>query len=226
MLTPQQAFVILANLVRKGSAAYHQDYARVTELADLLGKLITGVGAETLLTNYVPRESSEALTQRLNITKLTTKPLAGAIMQPFYRPGRLDNVKRFVGYSSEAGNATARVNELEQFIASFWGQESLEEYLAQRVPGLSFVDPNTWLICDFGPFDARYNKAMPYPVEVSCYDAVDFSFVNNILEYLIIKEPSSYVTAQGDIVKGVAYIMYLANDIIKLTPTAPDPSAQ
>jgi hypothetical protein len=226
MLTPQQAFVILANLVRQGSAAYHQDYKRVTELADLLGKLITGVGAETLLANYVPRESPEALEQRLNITKLTTKPLAGSIMQPFYRPGRLDNVKRFVGYTSEANNASKRVNELEQFIGNFWGDESLEEYLAQRVPGLSFLDPNTWLLCEFGPFDSRYNKAMPYPVEVSCYDALDFSFVNNILEYLIVREPAAYITSQGVKVKANAFIMYLANDIIKLTPIEPDPSAQ
>jgi hypothetical protein len=220
MLTIQEAFVILANLVRKGASAYHVDYEHVTKKANLYRQLITGVGAEELLTAFAPRETEAAKAQRINITQLTTKPLAGSIMQPFYQPGRLDNIKRFIGYKSEAKNADVRTQELEASIATFWGNESLEEYIAQRFPSLSFLDPNAFLVTEFAEFDARYSKATPYPVEITCHEAVDFRYKNNVIEYLIVKQSALYVTEAGNLETGEMYLMYLPNDILKLTQVA------
>jgi hypothetical protein len=175
MLTIEQAFIILANLVRKGKAAYHKDYDRTVDVADMMYKLITGDGATTLLTNFTPRESKGQLQQRINITQLTTKPLAGSIMQPFYRPGRLDNIKRLVAYDEQTAGADVRAKELEQYIAAFWGNESVEEYLAQRVPGLSFLDPNA---------------ARPAPIRKSSAAATPLTLPINIMSYSILLSSS------------------------------------
>jgi len=219
MLTLQDAFIILARLVRNGTR--HQDYDRVCELADLYYKLITDDKSGDLIQQFVKREDKEGIEQRRNITQLLNKAWAGCIMQPFYRPGRLDNIKRVVSYKTQGNNADTRVAELEQSIRTYWGTESLESYLAQRLPSISFLDPNAFIVTEFAAFNSNYEKARPYPVEVSCKKAVDFKYVNNVLEYLIVREESTYVDAQGQLRKGETYVMYLANDIIKLTQFEP-----
>jgi hypothetical protein len=221
MLTLEQAFAILARLVRRGTAAYHQDYDRVCGLADLYYKLITDDKSGDLLQQFILREDEDAFTQRKNITQLLNKSWAGCIMQPFYRPGRLDNIKRVVGYKTQDAGADVRAAELEGYIRTYWGSESLENYIAQRMPSLSFLDPNAFLVTEFANFDARYTKAKPYPVEVSCKKAVDFRYTNNTLDYLIVREPSQYIDDKGILHDGATYLMYLANDIIKLTEFAP-----
>ena len=212
MLTPETAFPILADCIR--NSRRHADYKRVTELRKLYYHLITGDGAETLLRRFVRREDNEAFEQRVAITQLVVIAWSRSIMQQFYRPGRLRNLKRSIGYKVELPDAATKLAEIEDRLSSYWGNESLERWLASRFVALSFQDPNAFLVTEFGSFNPAVEKARPYPVEYSSDEAVLFSYVNNVLEYLIVKQRTSALNAAGQVIYLDKYTTYLENDVI------------
>ncbi len=211
MITPEQALVILQDTVKNGTV--HRDYNRVTELADWYFKIVTGVGIEELLKKFVRREDDVMFDQRKELTIAITPAVAETLTSPFFRLGRLDNIKKSI--SSEGNDK--QVQEVKDCVAAFWGKESLDKYIATRFIQMGKTDPNAWVIVEFDSFDARYEKARPYPVEVSSKEAINFSVVNNECQWLIIKTP--YQIKVKDVYKeGYQYTMYLANDILQYTP--------
>lgn len=180
MITPEQALTLLQDTIKHKRR--HADYTRVTELASLYHKLISGEGADSLLQRFIRRESDTEFSQRVNLTQHITPSIAEAIMTPFYRLGRLDNIKRGLLYDGDNGT---RAEALEDVLKGFWGNEHLERYLSTRLVDLNFTDPNAFVLVDFEEFDYRREKAQPYPYEISSTEAINYSYKNNKLEWLI-----------------------------------------
>ena len=220
MLTLTTAFPILADAIRNGRR--HPDYKRVNDLREKYFKLITGEDAESLLLQVIRREDAEAFRQRVAITQLTTISWAGAIMQQFFRPGRLRNVKRSIGYKSEVAGSVAKIAEIESRVSNYWGSESLEKWLATRFVALSFQDPNAFVVTEFKSFDAVTEKAKPYPVEYGSDEAILYDYQNNVLQYLLIKQTVTKPNEQGVLANFDRYTMYLENEIVvaEQLPTA------
>jgi hypothetical protein len=203
-------FPILTDVVRGNKR--HKDYERVCWLAAHYRQLITGEGAEQLLQQFVRREDVTMFAQRVLITSLLTEAWADTLMNPFYRIGRLDNVKKLIGFDSDVTNPDIRIQEIEDRLSSFYGAESLEKFLGVRFVELSFMDPNSFIAIEFEAFDNIKEKARPYPVEYTAEEAIHFNYKNNILQYLIIKKDIALDGTWGE-----QYLMYLPNEIIRLT---------
>jgi hypothetical protein len=214
LLTFLTAFPMLADVIRKNKR--HIDYERVTALAALYRQLITGEDSESLLKPFVRREDDEMFAQRVAITSLLTEAWADTLMNPFFRIGRLDNIRKLIGFDASVPNADIRVQEIEDRLLSFYGTEPLEGYLGSRFIELNFTDPNTFIAVDFDSFDNLYEKARPYPVEYTAEEAIDFKYKNNILQYLIVKKAIPLDGTWGE-----QYLMYLPNEIIRLTQVKP-----
>jgi hypothetical protein len=210
LLTFLTAFPILADIIRNRKR--HSDYNRVNELAEYYHKLITGEDAESLLVPFVRREDAVMFQQRVALTQLVTEAWADTLMNPFYRIGRLDNIKKLIAFDTDVPNADVRVAEIEDRLSTFYGPEPLEKFLATRFVELSFTDPNAFLAVEFDAFNNVTEKARPYPVEYSSKEAIDFKYINNILQYLVIKKD---IVVDGK--PAEKYLMYLPNEIIQLT---------
>lgn len=210
MISIQAALLILQRTIKEN--LQHKDFQRVCDLAVLYKQLITGKDAAKLLIQFVRREDKALFDQRVAITQFVTPAVCESIMNPFYRVGRLDNVKKIIEYPEKNKAAEVKLAELNNRLSSFWGKESLDKYLATRFVQLSFTDPNAWIVTEFDSFDSNYEKAKPYPIEFSAEQAVNFSIKNNETEWLIIKKP---VSEKGK--NGFQFIMYLQNDVIQFS---------
>lgn len=202
LLTFLTAFPILADIVRNNKR--HPDYDRTVKLAAKYRQLITGENAEELLLRFVRRESTEMFDQRVQITALLTEAWADTLMNPFYRIGRLDNIKKLIAFDKSVANADLRVQEIEDRLLTFYGTDPLEKYLGGRFVELTFTDPNAFLAVEFDAFDNVREKAWPYPVEYSSAEAICFQYVNNVLQYLVVQKDKNF-------------LMYLPNEVIRLT---------
>lgn len=219
MITPEQALAILQDTIKHKRR--HRHYTRVTELADLYHKLISGEGLDTLLKPFARRESEDEFRQRVNLTQQITPSLAESIIQPFYRPGRLDNIQRDLVYESDNGRKRER---LEEVLSGFYGGEHVERYLSTRFADLNFTDPNAFILVDFDRFDARQLQApQPYPYEISSHEAINYHVHRNKVEWLI-----SYVTteetnpATGRIKKQDKYYFYAPGFVLVATQEIDD----
>jgi hypothetical protein len=207
----EQGFMVLVDVVKENKT--HQDYKRVTDLADKYFKLVTGNGIDKLLHKIITRESDEEFKQRMEITKSVVPAILNSTKLPFQKATRKQPIVRKIEF---AGESETKEDELEQYIQTYWGDKSLEKYLEYAFVDYNYTDPNAFLITEFDAFDPIIEHAQPYPFVATSTEAVMFEYKNEILEYLVVKLPIKYLE-KGFPQDGFKYTMYLGMDTIELT---------
>ena len=182
-LSIKDAIHRLSNTIKSGYV--HQDYIRVTELANEYSRLITGVGIGKMLRRIVKREDEEAFKQRLEITETVLPAISEKIMSPFNKIGRMDNVTKTIEYISDGGDI--KKDEMNLALKRFWGDADLDAYMDTRFIELSFSDPNAFLLVEFDSFNAETEKAKPFPTEIMSKDVLDYEYENNSLSWLLFR---------------------------------------
>lgn len=219
--TLEEGYALLIKTVIK--KLQHKHYDRVTHLADLYTKLITGNKIEELLKRFVRREDDALFEQRKELTHAITPAVSEAIMSPFYKVGRVNSIIKNWIFEKTEDDKSQR-EELTNAIAKYNGDKSLDQYLQTRFVELSFTDPNAFIVTEFdqvpiGPQGEFLEKVSPRPFEVSSTEAINFFYDNNVLKWLIVRLDIIYV--EGGVEKpGYSYTIYLPNNAIKFTRVA------
>ena len=183
----------------------HEDYNRVTELADTYYAMITGDGLDEMLKRIVTRESEEMFKQRKDITKHITPSILSPTKLPYYKASRKQAIVRLIDY--ETANED-NVNTINQSIKSYWGGKSLEEFLEWAYVDYVYMDPNAFIVTDFNEFDPKESKAKPYPSIIDSHQAIDYKIINEELKYLVTKLDITYIDA-GEDKEGFQYTLWL-----------------
>ena len=194
----------------------HQDYKRVVALAEKYYKLKTGDGIEELLHQIETRVTDEEFKQIKKIYKSIIPSTLNSTKLPFQKAARKQPIVRDVDYPDESDQ---KKTELEEYIGTYWGNKSLEEFLEYAYIDYNYIDPNAFLITEFGDFDPRVEKAKPYPFIASSAEAIMFDYQNELLQYLVVKLPIKYMDGTVEKV-GEKYTMYLGMDTIVYSQVA------
>lgn len=196
----------------------HKDYARVTEIAEQYTKFATGVGIETLLERFTPRENEDAFNQRIKLSQLITPAIVNSIAAPMYKVARTnaeESIKWSTGEEKEK-----KKSELNFVLSKFYGEQSVESYLNQRLVELDCTDPNTFIAVEFqGEYDPKKpdQKVTPYPFEINSKEAFNYKYVNNELQFLIVKLDKYDIDEKEQPVVLNKFTQYLENDNIVAT---------
>ena len=195
----------------------HQDYKRVTDLADMYYKMVSGDDISELLHRITRRETDEEYEMRKLITNSVIPPTLASTKLPFQKTVRTKAKKRIIKWDKT--DDETRKTEFEVFIQNYWGDASLEKFLEYAFVDYNYIDPNAFLITEFDAFDAKKEKAKPYPFIATSAQCVMFEIKNNILIYLVVKLPIKYKLAPTDEKDqdGVKYTIYLGIDTITFT---------
>lgn len=217
-----EGYSVLINTIK--NKITHCHYKRVTELADLYKKVITGDKIEELLRQFVLREDDVMFAQRKQMTQAITPSVAATIMNPFYRVGRVNSIIRNIDFNEES-DRDSKLQNINDAISLYYGDDGLDKYLETRLVDLNFCDPNSFIVTEFDEpeKDIQGNfleKVKPRPFEVSSHDAINFFYKNNILQWLIVKLPIEYSKKTGEehkSEKGHSYTIYLNDIAIRFT---------
>lgn len=163
----------------------HPYYKRVTNLADLYLKLITGEDIDSLLIQFNPREDDEMFKQRKRITKTVVGAVSGKVKGPFEKVARSNNVTKKFMVSGDTGSGNVR--ELESALSEYWGDETLDDFMDTRLLDLSFSDPNSFVVTEMFQQNATSDVHV-FPFEVSSHEAVNFHYSNNSLDFLVVHD--------------------------------------
>lgn len=187
----------------------HKHYDRVTKLATKYKQLITGEDIDSLLHQFVRREDDALFQQRKRLTQQITPAVIAALMNPFYKVGRTNNITKKISLK-KSDNSIKDTDKITDAINTFWGKRPLDDYLETRFTELSFSDPNAFIITEFD--QAPVNGVMeeipkPRAFEVPSANAINYEIDNNILEWLIIELPNEYTEGEKSF-PGKAYTIY------------------
>jgi hypothetical protein len=166
----------------------------------------------------ITRETEEEFKQRTAITKSVCPAILNSTKLPFQKATRKQPVVRKLDYE---GDSDKMKQELEEYIGKYWGDKSLEKYLEYAFVDYNYTDPNAFLITEFAAFDNLKEKAQPYPFVATSTEAVMFEYHNEILDYLIVKLPITYLYKEIP-QPGFKYTMYLGWDTIVLEQVSED----
>lgn len=183
MLTFDQAFIEAIHIINH--KLKHSGYDRTVELAEKYWRLNTGEETEKLLKRFHRRESKEAFDQRCTLTSTITPAVLSTLNSPFYKAGRSDNVTKVIKYEKEDD---AREKQLKDFLETFNGTSSLDDYLSVDLVDLNKSDPNAFVVIDFMDFDPNTEVPKPYPVEIPSKNVYNFHYQNKSLEFLLTNE--------------------------------------
>ena len=178
----------------------HQDYDRVTKLADMYYAFITGKGLDDMMKQFAMRETKKAFEQRKTITEHIIPSVVSNITSVERKVPRSNGMTRVIAYKDD--EKFKRAEEMEEVLSMFWGNQSFDDWMATRWIELNDLDPNTFAIIEWKDYDAKTETASPYPYESKSHEAVMFDYKNNILQYLVDQ-------------KGDKYTMYLLNQTIQ-----------
>jgi hypothetical protein len=212
----KDALIILLKNIEKD--LNHQDYKRVTELANDYRFFITGKGIDKRLKRFNPREDDIMFQQRCQLTIPITPAATASLITPFYKVARTKPLIERITASKKTNNKNQ--SEVLERMLSFYGSDSndngVDYFLKNRFVELSFWDPNAWVVIEFDAFDSKKEKARPRPFEVSSEEAVNFSIKNNTAEWLIVKQKIKLQDPKNKDKQedGLKWTMYGDNDAI------------
>jgi len=194
----------------------HEDYTRVTDLADKYYKYKSGDNIESELKKIEKAVSEEEFDQIKRIYRSIIPPVVNSTQWPFQKAIKTKPTVRMIDFESKSEE---KKSELEVFIKKYWGDKSLEKYLEYAFIDYNYIDPNAFLVTEFDDFDPNIEKASPYPFVADSKQSIMFEYKNEILEYLVVKLPNKYM--DGDKEKeGIKYTIYLGMDTIVLDQVA------
>lgn len=216
MLTVEAALMVVYNRIK--NKATHPDYVRTVELATLYGQLITGEDHDSLLDKFFCACDKEEKEKLKAVTFPITSSICNSLIAAFKKVLRTQPVLKQIDFNNKTADefkesVTAKLNE-------YYSGADLENYISTRFHDLTFLDPNTFIVTEFKPFDHKTEKASPYPFEVPAAQAVNFESQNGVLQFLLVEEKISFLNAEKKPTEGVRLIMYLENEGIIFTETA------
>lgn len=206
-MTPDIALEYLKTVVKDKLELKH--YKRRVELAQEYYDYYTG-NLDGRLKRIISRESEIEFEQRCNLTNHVTKAILHSTKLPFQKASRKTPLIRKIDFDSQ--DSETRRKELNDFIAKYNGDKSLDQYMEQMVIEYNFCDPNAFLITEFHPNDET-EKAKPYPFVATSKQIIDYNYVNGIIEYVIVRLDIKYKETDKEY-DGYKYTLYNGNETI------------
>lgn len=210
MISVEQGLQVMKPRVE--SQDRHIHYERTVNRRKLYHAMMTGEGLNGYLFRFESRESDEQFKVRDKITNQCVTPPVNEAASKFYKTSRYPNIKKDLYYDKNVG----RIDRLKEALNKFTYEGDIQSYIAAEYDRRSLIDPNSFLIMDFRPFDALQNEVPDtYGVFVPCDDVVDFEYLpNDELNYLIITRGYSFYDKDGKRVDLVDYYGYLGDEIL------------
>ena len=173
IVTQSQAVEILYEIIKTGKR--HPLYDRCCELTNEYKAWSLGIGIEEKLHRFTATETEDAFELREQITVNICKAIVNGSMSVFNRVPR-----------TEAVNVEWVAKDPVEFqkVLDYFGRYGFDQYLANRLPKLCEIDPNSFIVYEFNGTDGK-KLAQPYPYEVYSENAIDYEYKNSDLLYLV-----------------------------------------
>lgn len=209
----QKAKEILRETITKDIK--HPDYPRVCKIAEEYTKYVTGEDVGSLLRRFNPRESEEQFKQRVELTQAVTSDMANRLLTPMFKIGR-SRADVSISWKNTQDSDKKKTLLLDA-AGNFFGYESVEHYLTNRMVELDATDPNSFIVVEFaGAYDPAKpeQKVLPYPFEVNSKEAINYQYINNQLQFLIVENEFIALGKENKPKECSKYTIYVDNDAV------------
>lgn len=189
----------------------HRDYDWVTKLAEFYETVLTGEHYATLIREYKSRETEQQKTQRVAITRVRTKAVAGKIEGFFKRPYRVDKIQLKVTHPDEA-----KKNLLSKYLEDY-GQdgETTLSFCEETALYLNGIDPNALYWVKHTVMDGENQFE---PVIFESEKVLDFEVKKGMLTYAVtlLHDSVTFLKGKDTTTKEIDVYYYFSKEGIEI----------
>lgn len=193
----------LIEVVEKG--LFHANYKRTVDLAELYSQLISGKDINCLLKQFVRREDDEMFKQRVILTQETVPSTCSTVIRTFNKVFRTDPIVEVIDF--EGADVQNKIDEMKEVMSKIYGGKSIYKYFQDRFLYLSFTDPNAFVYTTINEFDEKKEKPKPFNIEIPSFQAINYEYINNILQWLVTRSSIQYLQ-NNTLTNGFIYTIY------------------
>lgn len=150
----------------------HENYNVFCDMADLASKYVTGDNQEVLIRDVRKNEDDEQKNLRVEVSIPKTPEAIAPITTVINRVYDSDGIKsKLTGENEEAKS------KVEDAMKTFSANMPVAQYIREQQRYYEMQDPNAWLIIerrDIRNGEGNIIKTVPYPVEVSSKEAINY----------------------------------------------------
>ncbi len=198
---------------RIANSTTHKHYDRTVKMAKLYKQLITGEDQDELLKKYFSKASKDELEKIEHITVPITGTVMNSLNKAFRKVVRTRPILRQIDFAGEG--VDDKVKTVEEKLAKYHGNSSFENWMADVLHDLSFSDPNAFVVTEFKLEADKTRKIYPFVVP-SC-EAVNFSYDNGVLQWLLVEQQITYMNKEGKPEAGVKLFLYFEQYAVTFT---------
>ena len=162
----------------------HKDYNHVVGVFNKSFAYTTGQGLDTYLHRFRSREDEDLFKQRCIITSHIVPAVINTCDFILNKVSRSSAI-----YCDYVNTDINKENNLIERENKFFANKSVYEFIKNNQRYYDRSDPNAWIIIEFNSTDGTL-LAEPYPFIVNSKQAIDYEYINGILNYLIIEVES------------------------------------
>ena len=173
----------------------HKHYQHTVDVANKARQYMTGDNQDDIILTYKTNESDTQMKQRLRVTNSVTQYIANSVKSQFEELARVDNVVENYTYDQTGPSFEAMEKDIESRLDVFYQNHSLTDYLHEAALHLNFYDPNAFIVVESRYADddpGRRKKPWTYPLEVYADQAVNYSYDNGVLQWLVARHDIEY----------------------------------
>lgn len=171
-------------IVRVIKGYRHKDYNHVVSKAKTYNQIVTGCDQGELVISYKPNESQAQKEQRVEIYKPETTGCVHQVMTQYDFVKGAPRISESVSFARNVSKSV--VSSLEKDISSFYGGQTLQQYLETQERLYCQIDPNAWLLIVEQAPEPTVEQTKVIPVIITSDCALDFSVTGGFANYLIV----------------------------------------
>lgn len=167
---------------------YHKYYKRTIEISKLASQIMDGDNYGELVVNLRKREDDTQKKQRIHLTHEITVPAGNIVEREAAKMRRTQGVQKRNHWEEPNDEAELLLMENRE---TFYANQSLREYLFDKLEFATFRDPNSFLIFHSKPVMGQSGIEIDYlkvfPVIMSSENIRDYKYFNGNLQYLLVE---------------------------------------
>ena len=198
-------------LIRAIEGYRHEYYERTCNIAQFAKQVVTGEAYGELVVNYAPRETDEQKIQRVEISQVRTKAIAGKVEGFFKRAFRVDKLKIDVSHENEE-----EAQRIGQYMEAYGDDgQSLLNWSEETALFYNNIDPNSFY---WVKHTVENEQDYFEPVIFEAVDSLDYEikkgkvdcFVGRMYQMVTYSDGKAQKTAE------IPYYYYFSNEVIQL----------
>lgn len=204
--------ILEATLYNIAAGVKHPEYKKTVDIAKHWHSIISGKGQEEIVLKIRQKDSDKQKEQRIRLFKTHTPHIANRIKTVFEEVDRCDSIRQTLEVKKDIEEEAIEEKTMTSFndqISKFFQGKSIDHYLDERLYETAALDPNSYLLINFFPFNREAGETpVIYPTIYKSSEVFQKQYDHKGLKFICFKTPMKKIEKKNQVKILYRYLLF------------------